>query len=301
MRYVEAVMWKQVTLVGVGLLGGSIGLAVRRRHLAGRVVGLVRREASVAECRRLRVVDEATLDEVAALEQADLIILGTPVRQMRTLAQRLAPHVRRGAVVTDVGSVKGSLVKDLEEVFAARRAHFVGSHPMAGGEQTGPSAARVDLFEGARCVLTPTGRTSRRALARVKKFWEALGCRTMQMPPEAHDCLVARASHLPHVAAAVLAWLVLSPEASPQQAVLCATGFRDTTRVASGSPEMWRDIAMENSKFLGEALDDFIKQLQEFQRLMERQDSEELLNFFEQAKKRRDQWLAAMAVSPSPE
>lgn len=294
-------MWKQITMVGVGLLGGSIGLAVRQRHLAQRVVGLVRREASVLECRRLGVVDEATLEDAVALKGADLIILGTPVRQMRDLARRLAPHVRRGAVITDVGSVKGRLVADLEDIFTARGAHFIGSHPMAGGEQMGPAAARADLFAGAKCVITPTARSSRRALQRVRQFWAALGCQVLELAPEAHDALVARASHLPHIMAAALTRLVLQPEAPPLQAALCATGFRDTTRVASGSPEMWRDIALENHQSLGEALAELMSELRAFQRMMHRQDAEGLLVFFEEAKRRRDQWVAAMSISPTPE
>lgn len=294
-------MWKQITLVGVGLLNGSIGLAAQQRGLAARVVGLVRREASITECQRLGVVQEATLEDAAALRGADLIVLGTPVRQMRELARRLAPHVRRGAVITDVGSVKGRLVEDLEDIFRARRAHFIGSHPMAGGEQMGPAAARATLFQGAKCVVTPTRRSSRTALGRVRKFWETLGCQVVLLPPATHDQLVARASHLPHVTAATLARLVLAPGAPAPQAALCAAGFRDTTRVASGSPEMWRDIALENREFLGEALEEFMRELRAFQRLMRRQDAEGLLAFFTQAKERRDGWLAAMSVSPSPE
>lgn len=294
-------MWKQITLVGVGLLNGSIGLAAQQRGVAGRVVGLVRREASIAECQRLGVVQTATMEDAAALRGADFIVLGTPVRQMRELARRLAPHVRRGAVITDVGSVKGRLVRDLEDLFRARRAHFIGSHPMAGGEQMGASAARATLFQGAKCVVTPTSRSARVALARVCKFWEAMGCQVLLMSPESHDELVARASHLPHVTAATLARLVLAPEAPALQAALCATGFRDSTRVASGSPEMWRDIALENRQFLGEALEEFVRELRVFQRLMRRQDAEGLLAFFAEAKQRRDGWLAAMSVSPSPE
>jgi prephenate dehydrogenase len=294
-------MWRQITLVGVGLLGGSIGLAVRQRGLAGRVVGLVRREASVTECRRLGVVDDATLDDAAAIRDADCIVLGTPVRQMRDLARRLAPYVRRGAVVTDVGSVKGALVNDLEDIFRQRRAHFIGSHPMAGGEQMGPAAARADLFQGAKCVITPTARSSRGALRRVRKFWEALGCQVVSMTPTLHDALVARASHLPHVTAAALARLVLAPDAPALQAALCATGFKDTTRVASGSPEMWRDIALENHQCLGQALEDLMRELRAVQRLMRRRDADGLQRFFEEARHRREQWLAAMSVSPSPE
>jgi prephenate dehydrogenase len=295
-----AVIWKQVTLAGVGLLGGSVGLAVQKLGMAGRVKGLVRREASVAECQRLGVAQETTLDPAAAVSGADLIILGTPVLQMRTLAERIAPFVKRGAVVTDVGSVKGRLVADLEPLFARRGAHFVGSHPMAGGERTGPSAARADLFQGAVCVVTPTRNSHARTVGKVEDLWRALGARTLRLPPSAHDLLVARTSHLPHLMASALATFVLDPAAPEAQPLLCATGFRDTTRVASGSPEMWRDIVLENRDNLLGVMDALQKDVDEIRKLVRQGDPAALLHFFHTAKQRRDNWLAANA-SPSPE
>jgi prephenate dehydrogenase len=294
------VLWKQVTLVGVGLLGGSIGLALKQRRLARRVVGLVRREASLAECQRLGIADEITLDTAAAVRGADLVILGTPVLQMRALAKQIAPHLRRGAIVTDVGSVKGRLVADLEPLLAKAGAHFVGSHPMAGGEQMGPSAARADLFKGAVCVVTPTPHSPAAAVRKILAFWQELGGRTLKLAPDFHDQLTAHSSHLPHVAASTLARLVLDPAAPGEQAGLCATGFRDTTRVASGSPEMWRDIVLENRGELLPAVAALRKELQKFERLARKGDPGALLDFFAVAKQRRDAWLAALAAGTSP-
>lgn len=281
----------KVALIGVGLLGGSIGLALRQRRLADACFGYVRREASVAECSQLGVVDRATTDLRVAVGEADLVILCTPIAQMRGLAEQCLPALKPGALVTDVGSVKGPVVAELEPLCSRAGACFIGSHPMAGAEKTGPSAARANLFEGAVCVVTPSAKSPPSAVQRVEAFWTALGGRCLRLPPEQHDGLVARSSHLPHVVAAELANYVLSPAHPAEQPALCATGFRDTTRIASGSPEMWRDIALGNRKHLARALGVFIEDLREFQLALERGDAPAVDEFFETAKHRRDQWL----------
>lgn len=292
------VQWKQVTLVGVGLLGGSIGLALRQRHLASRVVGYVRRSLTAAECLQAGAVDAAETDLIRAVTGSDLIVLGTPIAQMPDLAAKLVPALARGAIVTDVGSVKGSVVAELEPLLAQAGAFFIGSHPMAGSERTGVGAARADLFEKAVCVVTPTPRSNKDAVRRVEEFWTALGGVTLRLSPDAHDDLVSRSSHLPHVVAAELANYVLSPVHPKEQGTLCASGFRDTTRVASGSPEMWRDIALANRKNLARVLGVFIEDLQEFQRALETQDVKAVEEFFTSAKTRRDAWRGTGAESP---
>jgi len=294
------VRFKKITIVGVGLLGGSLGLALRDRGLAGKVTGFVRREASVAECERCGAVDEATCDPIEAVTGADLVVFCTPLAQMRSLAEQMLSALAKGAIVTDVGSVKGSVVEDLELRVSQAGGHFVGSHPMAGAEKTGVAAARADLFAKAVCVLTPTAKTDTTAARQVKRLWQALGARVLEMSPEAHDALVSRSSHLPHVVAAQLVNLVLGPDQPPHQPALCANGFRDTTRIASGSPEMWRDIALANRENLATALDGLMRGLREFQRSLKKQDLAALAKFFEDAKVRRDQW-AAKAGSASPE
>lgn len=292
--------WEKIALAGVGLLGGSLGLAARRRGLAGSVVGLVRREASVTECIKLGVVTDATTDPHRAVAAADFVILCTPIARMRSTLEPMLPSLKRGAIVTDVGSVKASVVQELESLVAQAGGHFVGSHPMAGAEMTGPSAARADLFTNAVCVITPTPQSSPEAVRKVEEFWTAAGGNPVRMTPELHDDLVGRSSHLPHVVAAELANYILSPAHPKEQALLCANGFRDTTRIASGSPEMWRDIALANRKYLARALGVFIEDLQEFKLALETEDRKAIEEFFEQAKRRRDQWNGQTA-SPSPE
>ena len=290
--------WKQVTLVGVGLLGGSIGLALKRRQLAERVFGYVRRSVTAAACEQAGAVDKAETDLARAVAGSDLVVLCTPIAQMPSLATQCLPSLRRGAVVTDVGSVKGTVVAELEPLLGAAGVHFVGSHPMAGSERMGVSAARADLFERAVCVVTPTPRTDKQALQQVEDFWSGVGGVPLRMTAEVHDDLVSRSSHLPHVVAAELANYVLSPVHPKEQGLLCASGFRDTTRVASGAPDMWRDIVVANRKNLVRVLGVFIEDLQEFQRALENEDVKAIEEFFTQAKQRRDAWHGTGAESP---
>ena len=293
-------LFRKITIIGIGLLGGSIGLAVQRRKLARQTAGFVRRTASLKDCERAGAVDFATTDLLAAVWDADLVILCMPLAQMRSRVREMLPALKRGAIVTDVGSVKASVVRELESLIQKSGAHFVGSHPMAGAEKTGVSAARADLFANTVCIVTPTQKTNPAALKKVKQFWNTVGSRVLELKPEIHDALVSRSSHLPHVVAATLASHVLSPAQPRHQAALCANGFRDTTRIASGSPEMWRDIALANRKNLGRSLDAFIADLQKFRRLVKKGDATAITKFFEIAKQRRDNWCAGCA-SPSPE
>ncbi len=294
-----AVQFRKITIVGVGLLGGSIGLAARKIGIAKEIAGYVRREKTIAECEEIGATDYATTDLLAAVSNADLVVLCTPIAQMRALAEQCLPALKRGALVTDVGSVKADVVHELQSLIAKAGAHFVGSHPMAGGERMGVAAARADLFENAVCVLTPTPKSNAQAVRKLERFWKSLGAQVVKLPPEQHDLFVSRTSHLPHVAAAALANLVLDPTQPRGQAQLCANGFRDTTRVASGSPEMWRDIALANRKHLAGSLDAFVAELQKFQRVLRKADAKAITKFFETAKERRDKWAAAKCFASS--
>lgn len=294
------VHFRKITIVGVGLLGGSLGMVIKKRRLAGQVAGYVRRAASIAECQAAGAVDFCTQDLQEAVSDADLIVLCTPLAQMLPLLKEMRHSIKRGAVITDVGSVKASVVKELEPVVAKTGGHFIGSHPMAGAEKTGVAAARVDLYENAVCVVTPTRRSNRTALRETEQLWKAVGARVLKLSPELHDELVSRSSHLPHVAAATLANLILDPKHPKSQPQLCANGFRDTTRIASGSPEMWRDIALANRKNLSNSVGTLIRDLQKFQAVLKKADGKATQKFFEQAKRRRDAWSARCA-SPSPE
>jgi len=293
------VQFRKITIIGVGLLGGSIGLAARQRRIAGEIAGFVRRAASLKDCEKAGAVDYATTDLLAAVSKADLVILCTPLAQMPSLAQQLLPALKRGAIVTDVGSVKADVVRELESLVKQSGAHFVGSHPMAGGEKMGVRAARADLYADAICVVTPTKKSNPNAVRKLEQFWQALGARTLRLDAARHDLLVSRSSHLPHVVAATLVNLVLGPANPKTQVGLCATGFRDTTRIASGSPEMWRDIALANRKHVARSVDAFAAELKKFQSALKRDDASAVETFFANAKRRRDNWCACSASTSS--
>ncbi len=265
-------------------------MALKARALAANVTGFVRRAESIDECRNARAVDDATVDLASAVRDADLIVLCTPISRMRPLSKAMLPYLKKGAVITDVGSVKGELVQDLETIFASANAFFVGSHPMAGSEKTGVGSARPDLFEDAVCVITPTNRSQKPAVNKVARLWKSVGGKVIQLDPEAHDQSVSRSSHLPHVVAATLANLVLDPKAPKAQAILCANGFRDTTRIASGSPEMWRDIALGNQRHIRQALTSFIRELERLNRAIGKGDAKYIENFLISAQARRAKW-----------
>ena len=267
-------------------------MAVRRHRLAVEIAGFVRRAASLKDCEKAGAVDYAVTDLLAAVSNADLIILCTPLAQMCALTEQILPALKHGAIVTDVGSVKAGVVRELESITAKVGAHFVGSHPMAGGEKMGVLAARADLFENAVCIVTPTKKSNATAVRKVEQFWKSLGARVLRLAAGEHDRLVSRSSHLPHVVAATLAALVLDPKQSKTQGRLCATGFRDTTRIASGSPEMWRDIVLANRKNLSQSVDAFVAELKKFQGTLRRGDGKAVEKIFAAAKQRRDNWCA---------
>lgn len=291
--------WQKVALIGVGLLGGSIGLALRQGRLAHSVVGYVRRPEAIVECQKIGVVDSATTDLQDAVQGADLVILCTPLGQMRDLTAKILPHLNSGAIITDVGSVKHSVHDALEPLCQNAGITFVGSHPMAGSEKMGVTAARVDLFQNALCVITALETTPAPAVQRIEKFWSSLGARILHLSPTVHDTFTARSSHLPHLVAAQLVNLILDPAHPLDQAALCANGFKDATRIASSSPEMWRDISLTNHVELGNALDQFIEALQSFRTTLAAGDAERIGFLFQQAKNRRDAW-ASQSLLPPP-
>lgn len=244
-----AVHFKQVAIIGAGLIGGSLGMVLRGRRLADSVVGVGRRIENLKAAVELGAIDRYVSDARDGVRDADLVVLATPVdtyeRQLRDWGGSLA----RGAIVTDVGSVKGPLVARAEEL-VPEGVRFVGAHPIAGKEKTGVTAGSPDLFRGARCVLTPTRRTDPQALLAVRELWEATGAIVLTMDPLVHDRILGAVSHLPHVAAFALMTALDEVRAglAPGLDLLsyAGGGLRDTTRIAASSPEMWRDIFLWN-------------------------------------------------------
>ena len=284
-------LFQKVSIIGVGLLGGSLGLAVRERQLAARVEGWVRRKESVAECSEREVADRVTTDLKAVVTDADLIVLCTPVEHMRAILEPVLGWLKPGAIVTDVGSVKSVVVRELEPVIARAGCHFIGSHPMAGGERVGVAWARSDLFARAVCAVTPGEAILGEAVEKLTEFWESLGMRALKLSPELHDEFVARSSHLPHLLAAVLAGYVLDPKFPAAQRELCAGGFRDSTRIASGPVEMWQGIIAANRENLAKALAALDARLADLRGALETNDLAAIAGILREAHDRRENWL----------
>lgn len=271
-----------LTIVGVGLLGGSLGLAAKRRGVAERVVGTGRTQAGLDRARQLGAIDAGTLDLPAAVRQAEVAVFCTPVDRIPEQVLEAAPGCTPGTLLTDVGSTKGVIVKQLEGRLPSGVA-FVGSHPLAGSEKRGPEFADPDLFQDRLTIVTPTPRTDPAALEKTTAFWRALGARVRIMDPQDHDEALALTSHLPHLVAAALAGLLPMPLRD-----LTATGFRDTTRVAAGDPSLWTAIFRQNRPAVLDALRAFEDYLGQFRRALEAEDAVALDALLTQAKKVRD-------------
>jgi len=267
-----------VAIVGVGLIGGSLGMALRERRLASEVVGVGRNPESLAPALSLGAIDRFETDLGRGVADADLIVLATPVPQILRDIARLASLLRPGAIVTDVGSTKGEIVAAGE---ADLPGIFVGGHPLAGSERSGVEAARLNLFEEATWALTPTGRTPPEALHRVRSLAQGVGARVIELPPASHDRAVAVTSHLPHVLAYALTALAGERAADePHLYDLAAGSFASATRVAFSSPELWRDISLSNATALAEAIRAYQEILAEMLRALESGDAAGLLESF---------------------
>jgi prephenate dehydrogenase len=285
------VHFKQVAIIGVGLIGGSLGMILRRKAMADHVVGIGRRVENLKTAVELGAIDRYVADPKEGVQGADLVILATPVdtydRHLKEWAHCLTP----GAIVSDVGSVKGMLVEQSEAAMPAG-VHFVGAHPIAGKEKTGVAAGSDQLFKSARCILTPTKRTDPQALERIKQLWEETGSIVLTMDPHLHDQILGAVSHLPHIAAFALmnALADLRDHRLPtlDLAGHSGGGLRDTTRIAASSPEMWRDIFLWNRDNLVSYIDQYQRALEDLKRLIKAGDAAGIEKALERAKGERE-------------
>ena len=272
---------KRLSILGVGLLGGSLGLAARFAVKGCTVVGYGHRRETLDAAIQMGALDEAYDRAAAAVRGADLVVLCTPVGVFDELLREIAPALAPGAVVTDVGSTKRSVVAAAEKLLPPT-ARFVGSHPMAGSEKRGVRFARAELFQGARCILTPTARTDPAALQAVDDFWRLLGMQTLRLSPEDHDRLVCDVSHLPHAAAAAL--VAMQDDAAFP---LAGPGFLDTTRIGGGDGALWRDIFLDNRDNLRAGVRKLQRTLDDLLGRLESSDGEALRLWLDAAAERR--------------
>ncbi|MBU4310081.1 prephenate dehydrogenase/arogenate dehydrogenase family protein [bacterium] len=273
----------QVAIIGVGLIGGSLGLALKEKKIAKRIIGVGRREESLKVARERREVDEITTDLTSGVKDADLVVIATPLELTIETFRKILPHLKKGCVVTDVGSVKGPILKRIDHPF------FIGGHPLAGSEKRGPQAARADLFKEATVVLTPVKKTDKKALALVKSMWQDLGAKVLFLDCAIHDRLVAFTSHLPHILAASLTNLIGELAQEEERVLsLMGEGFRDTTRIAASPPSMWKEISFANREEISKAIKRFKEILSEMEEALSKEEGDNLLHKFEKAKETRD-------------
>jgi prephenate dehydrogenase len=271
----------KVSILGVGLIGASFALALKHHRLCKKVIGCGRNEQNLSRAKKNLIIDSFDLDPAKACNGADLIVLATPVGIFLDLTRKIRDSLKPGAIVTDVGSVKGRLVRDMEKLMPAD-VFFVGGHPIAGSDRSGIDAAAGDIFNNAQCIITPTALTEKNALEKVTAIWRTFGSIISLIDPEEHDRIYAAVSHLTHL----LAYEIVNTVADINSAYLkfCGQGFKDTTRIASSHPELWRDICMLNKENLLEYVEIFKKNLDRVSQYLRANDSESLEEDFNKAR-----------------
>ena len=282
-------MFDKLVIIGVGLIGGSVALAARRAGLARHIVGAGRSGEALQEAIDLQVIDAAAPVE-EAVKDADFVLLAMPVGSMPAVMAAIAPHLPAHAIVTDAGSTKGDVVAAAREHMGARLANFVPAHPIAGAEKSGVTAAKVELFDRKNVVITPLAENSPEHIAKTEAFWRGCGANVASMTPEVHDRIFASVSHLPHVLAYALVEEIACRPNADQLFGFAAGGFRDFSRIAGSSPEMWRDICLANRDAMLEELDAYIERLRAIRQLIETRDSTQLADVFSHAREARTAW-----------
>lgn len=277
---------KSVAIIGVGLIGGSLGLALKKADLCQNIIGIGRKEEKLQQALKLGAVDSVVTDIYFGVKRADMVILAVPVNSIIEIATQMTPYLKMGAIVMDAGSSKGKIVRKITPSLSESEVYFVGTHPLAGSEESGIEVAKADLFEGAVCIITPIPQTNEEAISVVRTLWEGVGAKTVEMSPEEHDELIASSSHLPHIVAYSLVDLIKQQD--KKILPLLASGFKDTTRIASSSPEMWRDICLSNQEQILKAIACFKKNLEKWENLVKQGNADALTREFEAVKKFRD-------------
>jgi prephenate dehydrogenase len=283
----------KLVIFGVGLIGGSVALALKRAAAAPHVVGIGRSGESLQAALGLGVIDAAETDAKPALTDADMVIIAAPVAQTAAILAAITPHLSSRTVVTDVGSTKTDVIHNAQAILGDKISQFVPGHPIAGAEKSGVTAARADLFDGKNIVLTPTDATDRQALEKVRKLWETTGARVSEMTASNHDNIFAAVSHLPHLLAFALVDEIASRPNATQLFDFAASGFRDFTRIAGSSPEMWRDISLANREALLNELAAYQDELAALSKLLQNNDGAGLQALFERASHARNNWAHA--------
>ena len=284
-------MIDRLAIIGVGLIGGSVALALRKAGKVGEVIGCGRSEDNLRKAQQLGIIDRYSHEPAEAVAGADMVLLAVPLGASRETLAAIRGHLAPQAVVTDAGSVKGSVVEDARAVYGEVPPFFVPGHPIAGTERSGAGAAFASLYRNRRVILTPLPETDVRALSRVETMWQQCGADVTLMSVEHHDEILAATSHLPHMLAFSLVDCLSRLKENDEIFRYAAGGFRDFTRIASSNPVMWRDICLANQHMLSDMLNRFAGELRELAAILERGDADGLLALFERAKQARDRYV----------
>ena len=295
-------LFDRVALIGIGLIGSSLSHVIRQRGLAAEITGYARSEPTRKRALEIGLVDQIFSSASGAAAGADLVILCSPVGTYAELAQEIGPVLKPGAILSDVGSVKGAVVRDVTP-HLSKEVHFIPGHPIAGTEQSGPDAGFAELFVNRWCILTPPPESDQEAVAALTKFWEACGSNVETMTPEHHDLVLAITSHLPHL----IAYNIVSTAADLEEVTnsevikFSAGGFRDFTRIAASDPTMWRDVFLNNKDAVLEMLGRFSEDLSALQRAIRWGDGEMLFNLFARSRQIRRSIIAAGQDTAAPD
>ena len=282
--------FKKVIVFGVGLIGGSFALALRKANAVGEVVGFGRSETTLQQAMQLGIIDRIGQDAVDEAADADLILLATPVGQMAEIMARIAPHLGAHTLITDGGSTKSDVVRAVYAQLGSKAAQFVPAHPIAGAELSGAAAARADLYVGKKVVLTPLPENTPEAVARVQAAWQACGANIHRLTYAEHDAVFAAVSHLPHLLSFALVHDLAQRDNRDLLLSFAASGFRDFTRIAASSPEMWRDICLANREALLQELQLYIAELTQMSAALAAGDAARLEQTFRTARELRAGW-----------
>lgn len=291
--------FRKIVIFGVGLIGGSFALALRKAQAVGEIVGFGRSTATLEQAGRLGIIDRIGISEAQEVSDADLVLLAAPVGQMADIMQRIAPHLGETTVLTDAGSTKADVAAAARKNFGAALSRFVPAHPIAGAEKSGAAAAQADLYQNKKVVLTPLPENSPEAVARVRSAWEMCGAVVSELSAEQHDRVFAAVSHLPHLLSFALVHDIARQPERDLLLSFAASGFRDFTRIAASSPEMWRDICLSNREALLRELDGYRAELDELRAALNAGDAARLEAIFAVARDVRQDWQADKKESSS--
>jgi prephenate dehydrogenase len=288
---------KKIAIFGVGLIGGSFALALKKSGAVGHIVGVGRSASTMARAKELGLIDSIAASPAEALQGTDLVLIAAPVAQTEAILATIEPYLESRTVVTDAGSTKSDVVAAAREALGGKIAQFVPGHPIAGREQNGPDAAIPDLYVGKKVVVTPLPENSQEDVQRVIAAWNQCGAIIRQLTPQEHDKVFAAVSHLPHLLAYALVFDIASKPHADLLFQYAASGFRDFTRIAGSSPEMWRDISLANQPALLTELDSYIEQLKRLRERLASNDGVALEEVYSHAQQARHNWICSIEVA----